>query len=173
MSNLYIKKFQFLLPVLLFLFSIQVFSRNISDNQPEKYPGHDAQEISIVFDAFEIYNNFNNIVYSLGFIDEAESKSSAIYSIVAGNRKGIWEVDNATGKLLLKDPDVLNNTEEFQYRILIELKDRLSQHTISHKKITITVQINNITDYFEINGNSENVTEKVLLEEKTFNTLYQ
>jgi len=173
MSNLYQKSFQNLFPVLVFLISIQGFSRNFNDNPPEENIKLESHKLFIELDAFEIYNNFTSNVYSVGLIDKSSFNSSFTYSIVAGNRKGIWEIDKISGELFLINQDRLNNSEEFQYHILIELKDKLSQQIISHKKVIVTIQIKNIVDYFEINGTSDNISEKVLLEEKNFNTLQQ
>jgi len=173
MGKLYHKSFQIIFPCLIFLISIHGISRSSNYNLPEQELKLEFQEIFVELDAFEIYSNFTSNVYSVGLINESDLNRSTTYNIVAGNRKGIWKIDKTSGKLFLIGSNKLNNTEEFQYHILIELKDELSQHIISQKKVTITVQIQNIAEYFDFNGISDIKTEQGFSEEKTFNILLQ
>lgn len=151
-----------------FLISIRCISEPSSTNDE-----HESNNIIIELDAFDIYQNGTCQIYSLGKRVMHYNENLRTYSISAGNRKGIWMIDENTGELLLIDPKSLNNTANFEYPLLIEARDKESQQLLFTEKISITVRIKNLDNYFENFGLPVSETIEIESEQKTFNILHR
>ncbi len=122
---------------------------NLTDlNEP---PVIEPQDMSINLDAFYIFGDFNNNIHSIGLVDafDPDAGQSVSFSIVAGNGKEVWELDEFTGEILMVNPYRLNFIENFSYPLLIEVKDNSSQQLSSTAVVTIHVQLINLSEYFE------------------------
>ena len=122
---------------------------NLTDlNEP---PVIEPQDMSINLDAFFIFGDINNNIHSIGLVDayDPDAGQSVSFSIVAGNGKEVWELDEFTGEILMVNPYRLNFIENFSYPLLIEVKDNSSQQLTSTAVVTIHVQLINLSEYFE------------------------
>ena len=122
---------------------------NLTDiNEP---PVVDPQDFSINFNAFFIFGDVNNNIHSIGNVVafDPDAGQSITYSLIAGNGREVWEIDEFTGELLMVNRFRLNFVENFSYPLLIEVTDNSSQQLTSTAVVTIHVQIFNLIEYFD------------------------
>jgi hypothetical protein len=120
---------------------------NLNDvNEP---PIIEDQNFYINIDASILLGDINHNILSIGFIEASDPDvgQSISFSIIDGNGKGIWDLDENSGEIILANPYRLNKVANFSYPLSIQVSDNSAQQLSSTAIATTHANINNLPEY--------------------------
>jgi len=144
-----------------------IITINLNDiNEP---PVIDPQTLSIDLDVFYTFGDINNNTHLVGEIEalDPDNGQSVSFTILAGNGRGIFELNENTGELFVISPNQLNLIEDYSYPLLVEVKDNSTQQLSATAVVTTYIQLINLTEYFDDIYGTSDVTDIADLKNET------